>query len=95
MSLALEDDISEAAADRADPVFDCAHRIANERDREIETIVGIGHPVRNIIDRAADYDAIMIGSHGADRDRAVRRFLVGNVAETVSKRSPIPVTIVH
>ncbi|MFP9062322.1 universal stress protein [Natrialbaceae archaeon A-chndr2] len=95
VALTLEDDISEAAAERAEPVFDRAHKIVNERDREIETTIGFGHPARNVIDRADDYDAIVIGGHGADRARAVRRFLVGNVAETVSKRAPIPVTIVR
>ena len=93
--LALEDDLSEAAADRAKPVFERARETADERDREINTIVGIGHPARNILDRAEDYDTIVLGAHGADWSRATRRFLVGNVAETVCKRSPVPVIIVH
>ncbi|WIV65642.1 universal stress protein [Natrialbaceae archaeon AArc-T1-2] len=95
VSLTLEDDISEAAADRAEPIFDRAHEIADERDREIETIVGFGHPARNVIDRADDYDTVVLGSHGEDWSRATRQFLVGNVAETVSKRAPVPVTIVR
>ena len=95
VGLTLEDDISEAAAERARPVFDRAHDAADERDREIETLVGVGHPARNVINRADDYDTIILGSHGSDRGRATRRFLVGNVAETVSKRAPIPVTIVR
>ena len=95
VSLTLEEDISEAAAERADPVFERAHGIADERDREIQTRVGIGHPARNIIDRAENYDTIVLGAHGADWSRATRRFLVGNVAETVSKRAPIPVIIVR
>ena len=93
--LALEDDLSEAAADRAKPVFERARETVDERDRKINTTVGIGHPARNILDRAEDYDTIVLGAHGADWSRATRRFLVGNVAETVSKRSPVPVTIVH
>ena len=95
VSLTLEEDISEAAAERAEPVFERAHEIADERDREIETVVGIGHPARNVIDRAEDYDAVMLGSHGEDWHRATHRFLVGNVAETVSKRASVPVTIVR
>ena len=94
-ALALEDDISGAAAKRAEPVFERAHETADERDREINTIVGIGHPARNILDRAEDYDAIVLGAHGADWNRAVHRFLVGNVTETVSKRAPVPVVIVR
>ncbi|OIB55347.1 universal stress protein [Natrialba sp. SSL1] len=95
VSLTLEDDLSEAAAGRAESVFDRAHEIADERDREITTVVGIGHPARNILNRAEEYDTIVLGSHGEDRDRATHRFLVGNVAETVSKRSPVPVTVVR
>lgn len=95
VALTLEDDISEAAAERAEPVFERAHDVADERDREIETIVGVGHPARNIIDRAEEYDTIVLGAHGADVNRATRRFLVGNITETVSKRAPIPVVIVR
>jgi len=95
VALTLEDDLSDATADRAKPVFDRAHDIAADYERDLETTVGVGHPARNIIDRAGDYDAVVLGSHGADRTRATRRFLVGNVAETVSKRSPVPVTIVR
>jgi nucleotide-binding universal stress UspA family protein len=95
VSLTLEDDISDAAAERAKPVFERALRTADDRGREINTNVGIGHPARNIIDRADDYDTVVIGAHGKDRDRATHRFLVGNVSETVSKRASVPVTIVH
>ncbi|ELY93751.1 universal stress protein [Natrialba taiwanensis] len=95
VGLTLEDDISEAAAERAEPVFKRAREVADEHGRELNTIVGIGHPARNILDRAEDYDTIVLGAHGADWSRATRRFLVGNVAETVSKRSPVPVIIVH
>ena len=95
VGLSLEDDISEAAADRAKPVFERARKIADERGREINTIVGIGHPARNVLDRAEDYDTIVLGAHGEDRSRATRRFLVGNVAETVSKRASVPVIIVR
>ncbi len=94
-ALALEDDIGEAAAERAQPVFERAHEIADDRNRGIETIVAIGHPARNILDRAESYDTIVVGAHGKDWDRASHRFLVGNVAETVSKRSPVPVILVR
>ncbi len=93
--LALEDDISEAAAKRAKPIFKRAREIADEQGREISTVVGIGHPARQILDRAEEYDAIVLGAHGADWSRATRRFLVGNVTETVSKRAPVPVVIVR
>ncbi|RKD93381.1 universal stress protein [Halopiger aswanensis] len=95
VSLALDDNINEAAADHAEPVFERAREIANERDREIDTSIGIGHPARDILDRAEDYDTIVLGAHGEDWNRATRRFLVGNITETVSKRAPIPVIIVR
>ena len=93
--LALADDLEEAAAERAEPVFEQAREVAADHGREIDTMVGIGHPARNIMDRAEDYDTIVLGAHGADWSRATRRFLVGNVAETVSKRAQIPVIIVR
>jgi nucleotide-binding universal stress UspA family protein len=95
VGLSLEADLDAAAAERAAGVFERAREIATDRDREIETVVGIGHPARNIVDRAEEYDTVVVGSHGEDRTRATRRFLVGNVAETVSKRSPVPVIIVR
>ncbi|MCU4744787.1 universal stress protein [Natrialbaceae archaeon A-CW2] len=94
-ALSLADNLDEAAAELADPAFERAREIANQRDREIDTIVGIGHPARSIIDRAENYDTIVLGAHGADWSRATRQFLVGNVAETVSKRAPVPVIIVR
>lgn len=94
-SLALADNIDEVAAERAEPAFERAREIADERDREIETVVGIGHPARNIVNRAEDYDTVVLGAHGADWRQATRNFLVGNVAETVSRRSPVPVIIVR
>ncbi|WP_435093210.1 universal stress protein [Halorubrum sp. N11] len=94
-ALALADDIEDAAAERAEPVFERAREIANERGREIDTTVAVGHPARNIIDRAENYDTIVLGAHGADWSRAARQFLVGNVAETVSKRAPVPVVLVR
>lgn len=94
-SLALEEDLEKAAADRAAPVFERARTIAAEHDREIDTDVGIGHPARDIVDRADEYDTVVIGAHGEDWKGASSRFLVGNVAETVSKRAPVPVVIVR
>lgn len=94
-ALALSDDFEEAAEERAKVVFERARETAGDRDREIETIVGTGHPARNVIRRAEEYDTIVIGAHGVDRGRATRRFLVGNVAETISKRAPVSVILVR
>ena len=95
VGLTFEPDLDTAAAEHAAPVFERATAIADEYDREVETAVGLGHPAREILDRAAAYDGVVIGAHGADFDRASRRFLVGNVAKTVSTRASVPVTIVR
>jgi len=95
VGLALEDDLAEAATERAQPVFDRARALASERDREIQTTVGVGHPARNVLNRAGDYDAVVLGSHGTDWGQATRQFLVGNVAETVFRRASVPVTVVR
>jgi len=92
VGLTFEPDLDAAAAEHAAPVFERATAIADEYDRELETIVGLGHPAREILDRAAAYDGVVIGAHGADFDRAS---LVGNVAKTVSTRASVPVTIVR
>jgi nucleotide-binding universal stress UspA family protein len=93
IGLTLEDDISETAAERAEPIFERAHKIADKRDQKIQTVIKMGHPVRNILNYAENYDTIVLGSHGEDRNRMAHRFLVGNIAETVSKRASVPVTI--
>ncbi|WP_254864431.1 universal stress protein [Halovivax gelatinilyticus] len=95
VSLALEDDLETAADERARPVFERAREIAAEHDRDIETAVGIGHPARNVVERADDYDTVIIGSHGKHTDGTTRRILVGNVAETVVRRAPVAVTVVR
>jgi nucleotide-binding universal stress UspA family protein len=93
--LALADDLDEAGAEKAEPVFELAEGIAEEHGRTVDTVVGFGHPARNIIDRAEEYDTVVLGAHGNDWTRAARQFLIGNIAETVSKRAPVPVVIVR
>ena len=93
--LALEDNPQEAAAERAEPVFERARTVAAERDREIDTVVTIGHPVRPIVNRADEYDTIIMGSHGKHSEDVTREFLVGNIARKVFQRAPVPVTFVR
>lgn len=90
--LALEDDVERAAQEQAEALLERAGDIAAEHDREIDTEVTVGHPAKVIVDRAADYDAVVIGSHGGS---VVDRLFVGDVAETVFRRSPVPVTVVR
>ncbi len=41
---------------------------------------------------AENFDAVVIGTHGDD---TIGRLFVGDVAETVFRRSPVPVTVVR
>jgi nucleotide-binding universal stress UspA family protein len=90
--LALADDIGQATKDHAKDVLENAQEIADEYDREITTDVHVGHPARAILNRAEGFDTVVIGPHGGS---IADRLLVGNVAETVFRRSPIPVTVVR
>jgi nucleotide-binding universal stress UspA family protein len=91
-TLALADDLEEAAAEKAEPVFERASEIAAERDATVETAVAVGSPARAILNRVDDYDAVVVGSHGGS---LADRLLVGNVAQSVFRRSPVPVTVVR
>ncbi|AUG46642.1 universal stress protein [Haloarcula taiwanensis] len=89
-SLALEDDVEAAAERRAEGVFDEARERAAEYDVEITTEVQLGHPVRAILNRADDFDAVVLGTHGGS---LADRLVVGNVAQKVFRNSPVPVII--
>lgn len=60
----------------------------------IHTETAVGQPSRLIVDYVEenDIDGIVMGSHGRE---GVSRILLGSVAETVVRRSPIPVTVVR
>jgi nucleotide-binding universal stress UspA family protein len=90
--LALENDAHEAAEESAEAVFDQARDAAAEHGADITTEVGMGHPVRVILNRADDFDAVVIGSHSGS---LTDRLFVGNVAKKVAHQSPVPVTVVR
>ncbi|AEH39350.1 universal stress protein [Halopiger xanaduensis] len=60
----------------------------------LETAVETGPPARTILEYADenDVDHIVMGSHGRS---GVARILLGSVAETVTRRARVPVTIVR
>ncbi|MDT3436030.1 universal stress protein [Haloarcula sp. 1CSR25-25] len=90
--LALEDDVGKAATELAQPVFDRARELAAEHELDIDTEVRLGSPARAILNRAEDFDAVVIGSHGGS---LTDRMLVGNIAQKVFRRSPVPVVVVR
>lgn len=90
--IVLEEDIDAAARERARRVFERAEAIAEEHDATIETTYALGNPSKAIVKRAAEYDVVVIGSHGGSLQS---RILMGDVARKVSRRSPVPVTVVR
>lgn len=91
-AIAFADDPSKSANEYARPVLDRAQQIAEEYGAEINTEVKTGHPVRGIINLAADFDTVVIGSHAGSLSD---RLFVGDVAEKVIRRSPATVTVVR
>jgi len=91
-TLALADDPEVAAREHASETLDRAHDIAAEADRDISTAVEVGPPARMIAESASEFDAVVLGSHSGG---LADRLLVGDVAGTVVRRSPVPVTVVR
>jgi nucleotide-binding universal stress UspA family protein len=77
---------------KAQDLFDEIEAQAGEDDIEVDRVVEVGKPTRVIVEYAdeEDVDHIVMGSHGRE---GVSRMLLGSVAETVVRRSPIPVTV--
>lgn len=88
------DDWLEGARAHADELFATARDIAAEYGREITTSTAVGQDDRSIIEYVGDHDVdyVYVGSRGR---RGVARVLLGSVAETVARRSPVPVMIVR
>ncbi|MFB6164185.1 MAG: universal stress protein [Haloarculaceae archaeon] len=91
-AIALASDVERSADEHAQGVLDTAREIAAEYDVEIETAVEVGPPVPAILDWAEGFDTIVVGSHAG---AISERLFVGNVAEALVHRSPIPVTVVR
>jgi nucleotide-binding universal stress UspA family protein len=81
---------------RAEREFEEIVAQAEAHGMAVESTLEVGKPSRVIIDFAEDadnaIDHIVMGSHGRD---GVSRILLGSVAETVVRRSEIPVTVVR
>lgn len=79
---------------RVETVFEAARTIADEYDRELSTELFAGDPPRAIVQCAeeTDVDHVVIGNHGRT---GVSRVLLGSVAESVVRRSPVAVTVVR
>lgn len=73
-------------------LFDDLEARAYTHGLEVERIVELGQPTRTIIDcvRDREIDHIVMGSTGR---QGVTRIVLGSVAESVVRRSPVPVTV--
>jgi nucleotide-binding universal stress UspA family protein len=75
-------------------ILEDAEATAAEHGVEIETDIAEGDISRTILDYAEEHDIdhVVIGSHGRT---GASRILLGSVAESVTRRSPVPVTVVR
>jgi len=94
VTLALADDLEDKRRNSHSRSSIARELAANAGgDADLETIVELGHPVRPIINCADDdYETVVIGMHGGT---VSERLFVGNVAERVVRRSPVPVVVVR
>lgn len=78
----------------AERMLDEFEEEASARGFEVETVIRTGRPARRILETAEerDVDHVVMGSHGRS---GVGRVLFGSVAESVTRRSPVPVTVVR
>lgn len=84
----------ERARASAEELLDEAGTIARALDREVETVSEIGPVADTILAYAEDHevDQIVLGSHGRT---GLARFLLGSVAERVTRHAPVSVTVVR
>lgn len=80
--------------ERAEQMFDEYRDKAAERGVEVDTEITRGKPAKRILETVEnrDVDHVVMGSHGRS---GVGRVLFGSVAETVTRRSSVPVTVVR
>ena len=82
------------ALEESRSTLETATELASEHDVDLNTVTRTGRPAREILAYADEHDTthVVMGSHGRD---GIERVFLGSVAETVTRRSRIPVTIVR
>ncbi|MDR5672940.1 Nucleotide-binding protein, UspA family [Halalkaliarchaeum sp. AArc-CO] len=82
----------EGHQEDAEALLADAQRLGEERGFDVETELAFGRPARVIVEYAGleEVEQVVIGSHGRT---GAARVLLGSVAETVVRRSPVPVTV--
>jgi nucleotide-binding universal stress UspA family protein len=84
----------EQQKELATEYFQTIEASAEEHGVETERHVETGKPTQEIVSlvEESDVDHVVMGSRGRE---GVSRILLGSVAETVVRRSPVPVTVVR
>ena len=91
--LPVAEDWYDNAQERATSIQTTATELAAAHGIDLGTVTEVGRPARTIIEYADDngIDQIVLGSHGRS---GIDRMLLGSVAETVTRRARIPVTVI-
>ncbi len=84
----------EEHQERGEELLERETETAVEAGADVETVIETGRPAQTIVSYTEEHDIdhIVIGSHGRT---GASRILLGSVAESVTRRSPVPVTIVR
>jgi nucleotide-binding universal stress UspA family protein len=93
-SLSNYERIRDEHETQAENLLETARRRATDAGVDLETEYVIGDIAETIVDYAEDRGVghVVLGSHGRT---GASRILLGSIAETVARRSPVPVTIVR
>jgi len=88
------DQIRENQEGHAETLLEDVRERLTDRGIDVETAIEFGKPSNVIVEYADEHDVdlVTIGSHGRT---GASRVLLGSVAETVVRRSPVPVTVVR
>jgi len=83
--------LENAREDASSTLDDAADRV-HDADVDVDTAIEVGRPANVVVGYAEEHDVdhVVTGSHGRS---GVTRILLGSVAETVIRRSPVPVTV--
>lgn len=89
-----DDRMIDRRTERAEALCSELEAEATRAGSAVRTVIEHGDPSRTIVSYAEtnDIGQIVLGSHGRS---GLARVLLGSVAETVARRSPVPVTIVR
>ena len=91
VGLMFEESRAEGTDD-ARMILNRAQEIADRDGRELDGIIGYGKPATEIVERAAEFDTVVIGHHDSS---VADRLFVGNTAHSVVRNCPVPVTVVR